>query len=85
MNQTGDAPLRGNEQAFEIRFAQSLPLDGREEVALRLHHQRGVTGAVFDPEDHTRLTVHADPTSFSAVTLRDFIRGLWVGAQVLDD
>ena len=85
MNRTGDGPLRGNEQAFEIRFAQPLPLDEREEVALRLHHQRGVAGAVFDPSDPTRLTVRADPASFSAVTLRDFIRGLWVGAQVLDD
>ena len=85
MNQTGETPRRGTEQAFAIRFAQPLPLDGREEVVLRLHHQRGVTGAAFDPVDPTRLTVRADPATFSAVTLRDFIRGLWVGAQVLDD
>ena len=85
MNQTGNGAPRSGEQTFEIRFAEPLPLDGREEVALRLHHQRGVFGAVFDPADPTRLTVRADPASFSAMTLRDFIRGLWVSAQVLDD
>lgn len=70
---------------FEIRFAQVLPLDAREEVVLRLLHQRGISGAVFVSDDPTRLSVHADPTCFSAVTLRDFIRGLWVGAELADD
>ena len=72
-------------QTFEIRFAQALSLDAREEVVLRLQHQRGISGAVFDPDDPTRLSVHADPACFSAATLRDFIRGLWVGAELADD
>lgn len=69
-------------QEFEIRFAEVLPLDGREEVILRLQHQTGVHGAVFDPGDLSRLRVRADRTHFSSATLKDFISGLWVGARL---
>lgn len=72
------------EQIFEIRFAEALPLDGREEVVLRLKHQRGVSSAVFDAADPTLLRVRADPARFSAATLRDFVARLWVGARLRD-
>lgn len=75
---------KGAERIFELHFAQALSLDGREEVVLRLQHQRGVAGAWFDPDVPTRLLVRADPAYFSPLTLKDFVRRLWVGAKVLD-
>ncbi len=73
------------EQTFEIHFARALPLDAREEVIMRLQHQRGIGSAWFDPADPSQLTVQADPAHFSSATLRDFIRGLWVHARLLDE
>lgn len=72
-------------QTFEVRFAEALDLDRREEVVLRLCHQRGVRDAWFDAADATRLLVHADPGRFSAVTLRDFVLGLRLGARIAGD
>ncbi len=72
-------------QKFEIHFARALPLDAREDVIVRLQHQRGIASAWFDPTDPARLTVQADPAHFSSATLRDFIRGLWVHPYLLDD
>lgn len=83
MNASASAVPRG-ERALEVHFAEALNLDRREEIVLRLQHQRGIAGAWFDPRDPTRLLVQADPAHFSALTLRDFIRRLWVGARVLD-
>ncbi len=80
---TGDPP--GAAHLFEMHFEQALTLDRREEVVLRLQHQRGVVRAWFDPLNPTRLLVQADPVYFSALTLRDFVRRLWVGTRVLDD
>lgn len=69
---------------FELRLAEALDLDRREEIVLRLCHQRGVQDVWFDAEDTTRLLVRADPASFSALTLRDFVHRLGVGARVCD-
>lgn len=82
MQSSDSGQSAGTGQSFEIRFVEALPLDGREEVVLRLHHQRGVHSAWFDPEDPKRLLVRADPAHFSALTLQDFVRRLWVGAKL---
>lgn len=80
-----DAPAQDTGQTFEVRFARALGLDAREEVVLRLHHQRGIFNAWFDPTDPTLLLVRGDPAHFSSVTLRDFIRRLWVHAELSGD
>lgn len=69
-------------QWTEIRFAEALSLDAREEVVIRLQHQTGVHSAVFDPNDPTRLRVQFDPGRFSTATLRDFIEGLWLEVRL---